>query len=72
MKTLLYGYSLVTMTLSPEPMFETTMKEAGGNPWFSLSTLLEYYDTMARLTIRDCSLGGLGLQLILKGGLDIV
>ena len=63
MKTLLYGYSLVHM------------KESAGNAWpadVPLNTLLEFYDTLERIVIRDCSSGGLGMPLISPGELDTV
>ena len=40
------------------------------NPWFALNVLLEYYDTIERLAIRDASIGGLGKDLIISGDLD--
>lgn len=51
MKTLLFGYALVTIALLFEPSFKTPLKEADVNPWYSLNTLLEYSDVMGRLTI---------------------
>ena len=76
MKTLLYGYSLVTM------------KESAGNSWLTdhrpsypsvkgryecyAETMLEFYDTIERIVIRDCSLVGPGMQFILQGELGTV
>ena len=38
----------------------------------ALNALLAYYETFRRLVIRDCSLGGLGIGVILHGEIDIV
>ena len=67
MKTLLCGYSLVTMAVSFEPLFEKpTATGAPDAPWFALNTLLGFYDTIERIDIRVCALGGLCFSLILQ------
>ena len=35
-------------------------------PWFTLNTLLGFYDTIERIAIRGCALGGLCFSLILQ------
>ena len=37
-----------------------------------MNNRLEFYDTIERLAIRDSSMGGIGIQLILHGELDTV
>ena len=46
------------------------MNDPAENPWFTLNVLLEYFDHIERLCIRDCSLGGMGKDLIIAGDLD--
>ena len=50
----------------------TLTRWLGGTITIALNALLEYYDTLERLVIRDCSLGRLGRDLILQGDLDLV
>ena len=38
----------------------------------TMNASLEYYDKIERLVIRDCSIDGLGRDLIIQGGLGPV
>lgn len=69
LKTLLYGYSLVTIHRLLNISSKATTKDDPAAPWFALSKLLEFYDMIEPVTIRDCALGGRGLPLILEGGI---
>ena len=50
----------------------TLTRRLEGTITIALNVFLGYYDTIERLVIRDCSLGGLGRDLILQGELDPV
>ena len=45
-------------------------RRLGGNQTLTINILLEYFDVIERLVIRDCSLGGMGRDLIIQGELE--
>ena len=59
LKTLLYGYVICSLK----------DRDTSDTLWFTLNSILEYYDTFEQLVIRDANLGGAAKSLILQADL---
>ena len=50
------------MTELFEPLFKINHEGRPEAPWFTLNTLLEFYDTIERISIKNYAMGGLGFS----------